>query len=273
MCGDGALPRPGGAKPRRHTSPPSRVRARRLPLVFLVVQRCLRRILPLKERSTTSDAASPAVPTKERPASTVYRRKIGRFQIPHQQPVVAQKQRVVPPSGFAQRRQHLRPDRLVALFVFREPPRPHLQQKAYTFDHFTSASGIFNSDASLPMRARLWPTPSAQWCVGPSIDQRLMNSAGPNENRSRELVLPMRRIGPGSDSPSAPTSLSLPSAVCVKPRIVTGPVFTLNSTETPEPRLPWYKPSPRSTGRASLMAMWPGPSCPISTKLSRKSIA
>src|ERR1035438_2062877 len=152
--------------------------------------------------------------------TTQRRRKIGRFQIPHQQPVVAQKQRVVPPSGFAQRRQHLRPDRLVALFVFREPPRPHLQQKAYTFDHFTSASGIFNSDASLPMRARLWPTPSAQWCVGPSLDQRL-----------------------------------------------------LNSTETPEPRLPWYKPSPRSTGRASLMAMWPGPSCPISTKLSRKSIA
>src|ERR1700722_16169734 len=121
----------------------------------------------------------------------------------------------------------------MALFIFREPLGPHLQQEAYALHHFTSTSGIFNSEASLPMRARLWPTPSAQWCVGPSRHQRLTNSAGGRENRSRELVLPRRKIGPASDSPSAPISFSLPSADCVRHRIVTGPAFTLNSTEMP----------------------------------------
>ena len=32
--------------------------------------------------------------------------------------------------------------------------------------------------------------------------------------------------------------LRVPSAVCVMPRIEIGPVRTLNSTETPQPRLP-----------------------------------
>src|SRR5450755_913080 len=199
--------------------------------------------------------------------------KIGRFEIPDQQAVGAQKQGIVPPSGFTQGLQHLRPDGLVAPLILVKAIRAHFQEKTNTFHHFTSTRGIFKRNASLAMRASVWPTPSAQWCVGPSIDQRLMNSAGPRPNLIRELVLPMRRMGPGSASPWAATSLSPPAAVSVRPRMVTGPVFTWNSTETPEPRLPWYRPRARSTGRASPMAMWPGPSCPIKTKFSRKSMA
>ena len=81
--------------------------------------------------------------------------------------------------------------------------------------------------------------PSATWCVGPSAHQASMNAAGPFAKRMREFVLPMRKVGPGIASPSAASSLSRPSAVCERPRIVTGPRRTLNSTESPAPDLPW----------------------------------
>src|SRR5258708_12757567 len=56
---------------------PPQVRAYLLRLIFSLVQRCLRRILPLKERRTTSDAALPTVPKKERPASKENRECLG----------------------------------------------------------------------------------------------------------------------------------------------------------------------------------------------------
>ena len=66
-----------------------------------------------------------------------------------------------------------------------------------------------------------------------------MNAAGPCAKRMRELVLPIRNVGPAIDSPSAAISFSRPSAVCVRPRIVTGPSRTFISTERPAPDLPW----------------------------------
>ena len=47
------------------------------------------------------------------------------------------------------------------------------------------------------MSAARCPTPSATWCVGPSAHQASMNEAGPRAKRMRELVLPMRKVGPG----------------------------------------------------------------------------
>ena len=41
--------------------------------------------------------------------------------------------------------------------------------------------------------------------------------------RKRELVLPIRNVAPGIDSPSATISFRRPSTVCVQPTIVTGP--------------------------------------------------
>jgi len=104
--------------------------------------------------------------------------------------------------------------------------------------HPTPTSGTPHSRDTFPSRPATCPTPSAQWCVGPSAHQAFTNSSGGNENRNREFVFPTRRIGPGSDSPSAASIFSRPSAVCVTARIVTGPTFTLNSTDTPDPGLP-----------------------------------
>ena len=111
------------------------------------------------------------------------------------------------------------------------------------------------------------PTPSATWWVGPCAHHVSMNSAGPFAKRIREFVLPIRKVGPAIDSPSAASSFSRPSAVCERPRIVTGPSLTLNSTESPAPALPWKSLSARSTGRSSEIATCPGPSWPIRTKL------
>ena len=61
---------------------------------------------------------------------------------------------------------------------------------------------------------------------------------GPDAKRMRELVLPILNVGPGVDSPSAATSFSRPSTVCVTPRIVTGPSRTFISIERPAPDLP-----------------------------------
>ena len=55
----------------------------------------------------------------------------------------------------------------------------------------------------------------------------------------REFVFPIRNVGPAIDSPSAARSLSRPSAVCVRPRIVTGPSRTFISIESPAPAFPW----------------------------------
>ena len=65
------------------------------------------------------------------------------------------------------------------------------------------------------IRASWWPTPSATWCVGPSAHQASKNAAGPEAKRIREFVLPIRKVGPAIDSPSAAISFSRPSAVCV----------------------------------------------------------
>src|SRR5215203_3569681 len=72
-----------------------------------------------------------------------------------------------------------------------------------------------------------------QWCVGPCSHQAFMNAAGGSVNLSLLLVFPILIVGPGSDSPSAASILRLPSRVWVTPKMVTGPVLTPNSTETP----------------------------------------
>jgi hypothetical protein len=87
------------------------------------------------------------------------------------------------------------------------------------------------------MRDSWCPTPSATWCVGPSAHQASKNAAGPERKRIREFVLPIRNVGPAIDSPSAASSFSRPSAVCVTPRIVTGPSRTFISIDRPGARL------------------------------------
>ena len=67
------------------------------------------------------------------------------------------------------------------------------------------------------------------------VRENVVGSAG---NRIREFVLPIRNVGPAIDSPSAATSFRRPSAVCVSPRIVTGPSRTFISIERPAPALP-----------------------------------
>ena len=51
----------------------------------------------------------------------------------------------------------------------------------------------------------------------------------------REVVLPTRSVGPGSDLPSAVSNFRRPAAVWVRVRIVTGPGFhpRLNRDATP----------------------------------------
>ena len=117
------------------------------------------------------------------------------------------------------------------------PATPH--PTANSTPHPTPATSTPLNFPTFPNRPLTRPTPSAQWCVGPSAHHAFTNSSGGNENRNREFVFPTFRIGPGSDSPSAATIFSRPSAVCVNARIVTGPTFTLNYTDTPKPRFPW----------------------------------
>ena len=86
-------------------------------------------------------------------------------------------------------------------------------------------------------------------------------------------MLPIRNVSPSIEAPSATISFSRPSAVCVQPTIVIGPLRTLNSTLSPAPRLPWKSLRARSVGCSSAIAMWPGPSWPIRMKSSSKSSA
>ena len=65
--------------------------------------------------------------------------KIRSLQVTDQQPVVAQKERVIVPTGFAQRLEHFRPHLLVALLVLRETTLLYVQQKTYSF--LTRAAG------------------------------------------------------------------------------------------------------------------------------------
>ena len=60
-----------------------------------------------------------------------------------------------------------------------------------------------------------------------------MNAAGESANLRRLLVFPIFSVGPESDYPSAASILRLPSRVWVTSKMVTGPVLTPNSTETP----------------------------------------
>ena len=86
-------------------------------------------------------------------------------------------------------------------------------------------------------QARL-PVPSAKWWVGPASLHRSIKVGMSGRNRQRVFVLPVAGMGPRTDSPSASTNLKLPSCFVVRPKIVTGPCRTLNSTETPSPNLP-----------------------------------
>ena len=137
----------------------------------------------------------------------------------------------------------------------------------------TTESASPSRSAILRTRASWCPTPSATWWVGPSAHQASKKAAGPDGKRILEFVFPILKVGPAIDSPSAAISFSRPSAVCVTPRIVTGPRRTFISIESPAPALPWKSLSARATGRPSAIARWPGPSCPIRTNSSSKSSA
>ena len=71
------------------------------------------------------------------------------------------------------------------------------------------------------------------------------------EKRIREFVFPILNVGPATDSPSAARSLSRPSAVCVTPRMVTGPRRTFISIERPGARLAVVEPE-RAGDRSSV---------------------
>src|SRR5690349_9347068 len=58
--------------------------------------------------------------------------KVLRFEVPDQQSIWTQEQRVVFPSRLAQRREHFRPHAAVAGLVFLEPLRFYLQNEANT---------------------------------------------------------------------------------------------------------------------------------------------
>ena len=133
------------------------------------------------------------------------------LEVADQQPVLGEEQRVVAPAGRAQRVEHLRPHRRGgapctpragragrAAGSRRAPPQP------------TSAYSRPSSDATLRTSPATWPTPSATWCVGPSAHQRSKNSAGGSPKRRRLLVLPIRNVSPGIDSPSPTSSFSAP---------------------------------------------------------------
>src|SRR4029079_16956000 len=110
-----------------------------------------------------------------------------------------------------------------ALGLLVEPVGPDAQQEADALHQPTRAKGRPSSDATFSTTPETWPTPSATWCVGPSAHQASKNSAGGRPNRRRLFVLPMRNVSPGIDSPSAASSLSVPSTVCVQPTIGIGP--------------------------------------------------
>src|SRR3954447_2778746 len=145
------------------------------------------------------------------------------LEVAHEQPVVAQEQRVVAPAGLPQGVEHLGPDGPVPRAVLVQPVRPDAQQEAHTLHQPTRVNGSPSRAATLPTSSATCPTPSATWWVGPSAHQRSKNSAGGAPKRSRLFVFPMRNVSPGIDSPSATRSLSAPSTVCVQPTIVTGP--------------------------------------------------
>ena len=117
-----------------------------------------------------------------------------------------------------------------------------------TTDYSTTASSRPSRCGDLADPAEL--VPDAERDVvrrafgAPGVEER----AGARANRIREFVLPIRKVGPGIDSPSAAMSFSRPSAVWVSPRIVTGPSLTFISIDRPAPDLPWYSFSARSDG-------------------------
>ena len=83
------------------------------------------------------------------------------------------------------------------------------------------------------------PTPSAQWCEIPVALHSSTQSPGSQPKSTREVVLPICSSGPGTTVPVDVTNLYAPSRCCAMPKTVTGPCLTSNSTDTPQPRLPW----------------------------------
>src|SRR4051794_30321802 len=132
------------------------------------------------------------------------------LEVADEQPVLAQEQRVVRPARLAQRVQHLRPDLAVAGLVLVQPLGPDAQQEAGAL-HQTTTHSRSSSAPTAFTSAATWPTPSATWCVGPCAHQVSKNSAGGCAKRRRELVLPIRSVAPGIDSPSATSSFRRPS--------------------------------------------------------------
>ena len=90
--------------------------------------------------------------------------------------------------------------------------------------------------------------PSGGRCRMP--DHASVHSPGSRPKSTRDVVLPICSSGPGTTSPSDATSRNGAVRRWPSPNAVTGPCFTSNSTETPQPRLPWNTPSPRSSGSA-----------------------
>src|SRR6266566_3153125 len=128
-------------------------------------------------------------------------------------------------------------------FVPDEERRQHFCHRVYfaslcVGDQQTRAHWMPRRAASL---SNLWatcPTPTAQWCAGPWAFHWLTKTRAPRAKRYRLLVLPISRIGPGTDSPSATRNFNRPSAVGTTESSVTGPCLTDISTDSPRPALP-----------------------------------
>src|ERR1035437_349400 len=77
----------------------------------------------------------------------------------------------------------------------------------------TRTHSIPNNAPNFFSLLELCPTPTAQWCAGPCTFHSFRKFLAPIEKRYRLLVLPISRIGPGTDSPSAINSFSLPPTI------------------------------------------------------------
>jgi len=64
--------------------------------------------------------------------------------------------------------------------------------------------------------------PERDVCVGPCSHQA-SKELGRRPREAQAVVVAIRKVSPGIDSPSATSSFSRPSAVCVQPTIVIGP--------------------------------------------------
>src|SRR5580693_6838729 len=76
--------------------------------------------------------------------------KIRSLHISNQQPVIAQKKRIIIPASGMQSAQHFRPDSAVTFLVFRQPIFFHLQKKANSLVIVVRHRTLFSESTSSP---------------------------------------------------------------------------------------------------------------------------